>query len=187
MTPATRRAAVALALAPLVLAGVSTASAAAPTAGTDPKPKPGFSLAISPTRLVVGHGQGGTTQRIKVINGGTSSLHVDVTKRDFAGGRDGSMVLAATAPYSASRWVSIAPTNLDVPAGETRVVTAKVSIPAEPEPGDHQVALVFLVPAGRTSANVKINRGIGTPVYVTAPGRIDDSVTVQALDAPWFA
>ena len=148
---------------------------------------PNFSLAISPTRLVVDRGQADEPQKIKIINGGTSEMRVDVTKQNFTGGRDGSMIMAETAPWSASTWVDVSPTTMVIPAGETRVVTARITIPTDPEPGDHQVALVFLVPAGESKANVKINRGIGTPLYVTVPGPIDDSAMVKALDAGGFA
>lgn len=198
MTPAIAfRTAVALAAAvPLLLVGTGPASAgpvadstAVAAAGlpSETAAPPDFSLAISPTRLVVERGQAGVPQRIKVMNGGTSEMRVDVTKQNFTGGRDGSLIMAATAPWSASTWVDVTPTKLVIPAGETRVVTARITIPANREPGDHQVALVFLVPAKDTKANVKINRGIGTPVYVTVPGPIDDSATVKALDAGGFA
>jgi hypothetical protein len=70
--------------------------------------------------------------------------------------------------------------------GATQTVTAAVIMPAAPEPGDHQVAIVFLVPAGQNGANVRINRGIATPVYITVPGPTDDSASVTDLRAPGF-
>jgi hypothetical protein len=74
-----------------------------------------------------------------------------------------------------------------VAPGTAQTVTATITVPAGPEPGDHQVALVFLVPAGKGAGNIKINRGIGTPVYITVPGPIDDSASLSNLSAKGFA
>lgn len=167
------------ALACLVL--VSSSSAA------DPTPDPEFSLAISPARLVVGQAAVGTTQEVQVINGGTEPMQVTVEKQNFVADRSGTLVFQETAPYSASDWVTIAPTTFVVPADETQVVSIAIDVPDAPEPGDHHLALVFLVPAGDSDANVHVNRGIGSPVYITVPGAVDSSAAVTALDTGWFA
>lgn len=185
MNIATRRPA-ALAAGLVVAAALALPGAAGAQPRAVPAP-PEFSLAISPTRLVVGQGDLATTQEVKVINGGTSTMHVDVDLQNFTANRDGALLFAQEAPYSASQWVTVTPMSFDVPAGETRVVTAEIDVPASPEPGDHQLALVFLVPAGESEANVRINRGIGMPVFITVPGPIDDSAEVTGLEAGGFA
>ena len=154
---------------------------------THAKARSKFSLTISPTRLVVGPADIGTVQRIRVVNGALSPMSVTVEKRNFVGGTDGTMVFQETAPYSASNWVTVSPTSFIVAPGATQVVTVSITVPAGPEPGDHQVGLVFLVPAGKSTANIKINRGIGTPVYITVPGPIDTSATLSDLGAKGFA
>jgi hypothetical protein len=156
----------------------SLASATAP---------PDFSLTISPTRLVLGPADTGTVQKIQVINNGQAPAAVTVEKRNFSGGADGTLVFQEAAPYSASDWVTISPSSFNVAPGATQIVTAAVSVPATPEPGDHQVALVFLVPAGQTTANIKINRGIATPVYITVAGPTSNSATLSNLKAKGFA
>ena len=40
--------------------------------------------------------------------------------------------------------------------------------------------------ASDSSGNIKINRGIGVPILITAPGAVDDSVALSALSAPAF-
>jgi hypothetical protein len=148
-----------------------------------------FSLTVSPTRLVLTSADSGTTQEVLVVNQGETTTHVDVQKRDFTGGRNGSLVFEADSEYSATDWVDVTPVSFDLAPGQAQTVTATVSVPSEPAPdvGDHQVALVFIVPSGDTGANVKINRGVATPVYVTVPGDVDDTVTVSGLSAPWFS
>jgi hypothetical protein len=141
-------------------------------------------MTISPTRLDVGQGESNVTEHVQVINGGGSPLTVTVEKENFSGAENGTMDFQPSAPYSASKWVTVSPTRFVVAPDTTQVVTARVSIPAHAEPGDHQVGLVFLVPAGRTSANIRINRGIAIPVYVTAPGPISDTASISHLSAP---
>jgi len=48
------------------------------------------------------------------------------------------------------------------------------------------MALVFVVPAGESDGNIRVNRGIGLPVYITAPGDVVDAVSLSGLDAPSF-
>jgi hypothetical protein len=146
-----------------------------------------FSLAISPTRLVVGPRDVGTTQTIQVINGGTAPMPVVVSKQNFVADRQGALLFQKQAPYSASTWVTVRPSRFVVPPGETTIVRATIVVPSSPEPGDHQLALTFLVPAGRTTANVRINRGIGMPVFITVPGPVVDSATITGLDADGFS
>ncbi len=149
-------------------------------------PSSAFSLTISPTRLAVDAAHLDTVQQVKVINYGKSPLTVNVAKRNFVGAPDGTMQFQDTAPYSASEWVTVSPMSFEVAPGATQIVSASIVVPPNPELGDHQVAFVFLVPSGTDAGNVKINRGIGVPVYLTVPGAIDDSVAVSDLVAPGF-
>ena len=158
-----------------------------PTNSTSYRPAPTeFSLTVSPTRLVVGPADISSTPEILVVNRGHVPVEVNVQKRDFTGGTDGSLVFQKHAPYSASSWVTVSPTNFRVAPGAAQAVTANITVPPKPEPGDHQVALVFLVPAGETSANIRINRGVATPMYITVPGPTDDSASITDLGARGF-
>jgi len=146
-----------------------------------------FALMISLTRIVLGPADVGKTQEIQVVNRGQSPLTVTAQKRNFSAGLNGSLNYQDTAPYSASTWVTIAPTSFVIPSGGTQVVTASVAVPPAPDVGDHQVAIIFLVPAAQTTANVKINRGISIPMFVTVPGPTTDTTTLSGLAAPAFA
>jgi hypothetical protein len=146
-----------------------------------------FNLTVSPTRLIVGPEDTGKTQEVRVVNRGTAAVHVDVNAQSFVGGTDGSLVFQEDAPYSAAEWVSISPTGFDLQPGTEQVVTTTIAVPTNPDLGDHQVALVFLVPAGESGGNIKVNRGVATPVYITVPGPVDESATVSDLTAPGFS
>lgn len=162
-------------------------SGVSPTNPTSYSPIPeDFSLTISPTRLVVSQTETDSVSEFLVVNRGRVAMPVTVQKRNFAGGSDGALLFQADAPYSAMEWVTIAPTNFVVEPGAAQVVTAAVAVGPDPEPGDHQVAVVFLVPAGRNGDNVSINRGMAAPVYVAAPGPVDNSTSVGEFTAPSF-
>ncbi len=90
--------------------------------------------------------------------------------------------------YSASGWITSTPNNFSLLPGASQAVILTIAMPEIVEPGDHQVAVVFMVPGDDSTANnVKINRGIGVPMYITVPGEIDDSVTLKNMAAPSFA
>jgi P pilus assembly chaperone PapD len=145
-----------------------------------------FSLTVSPTRVVASQDDLGAVPPILVVNRGQAAVPVTVQKRNFTGGADGSMVFRKDAAYSAAEWVTVGPSSFVVAPGASQTVTATVTVGTSPEPGDHQVALVFLVPAGTNEANISINRGIAIPVYVTVSGPTDDSASLSDLDAPGF-
>jgi hypothetical protein len=144
-------------------------------------------LTVTPTRLVIGPDDIGDTQELKVRNDGAAPVTVEVQKRSFTARPDGTLSYEDDAPYSAAEWLTLDDASLDIPAGGSQVVTATVTVPADPEPGDHQMALVFLVPSGATKDNVRINRGIAIPAFITVPGPVDDSASIIDLDADGFA
>jgi hypothetical protein len=121
------------------------------------------------------------------VNRGRAALTVTVQRRNFTGSPDGSLAFQPNAPYAASSWLTVSPSTFSVAPGRSQWVSLRITVPRQPEPGDHQVALVFLVPAAGTKANVRINRGVATPVYVTVPGPTDDSASPGDLRAPGFS
>jgi hypothetical protein len=180
----------------LALAGALSPSvaSAAPTPSPTPSSSvsyqrdPGdFSLTVSPTRLAIGQGDIGSTQQVTLVNRGQAALDITVQKRNFTVGPDGALRYQEDAPFAASSWVSVSPEQVLLEPGKAQVVTATVKAPKTYEPGDHQMALVFMVPAEKTDKNIRVNRGVGLPVYITAPGELVDSVSLSGLSAPGFA
>lgn len=161
--------------------------ATGPASAYEPPAGPAFSLAVTPTRLVVDQEHGHDEQSLEVRNRGRTPLDIQVQKRNFTAGLDGTLAFQADAPYSASEWVDVTPASFRLPPNSVRAVKVHIRIPAKPEPGDHQVALVFIVPAADDQPNIRLNRGIGTPVYITVPGAADDSVRLDGLTAPRFS
>lgn len=146
-----------------------------------------FALTVSPTRLLVGPDGRTQVQQVLVVNRGREPVAVTVQPRNFVAAADGSLSYQKDAPYAAADWLRVSPRTFDAKPGATQVVTARVAMPADPEPGDHQAALIFLVPPGAEGGNVRISRGVGVPVFVTVPGPVDDSVALRSVRAPGFA
>jgi hypothetical protein len=160
---------------------------AGPASAYTPPAGPAFSLTVSPTRLVVVQQQIGHVQTFQVSNGGRTPLDIDVQKRDFTANVDGTLKFQADAPYSASAWVDVEPSSFRLLPNSVMKVQVRINVPTNPEPGDHQVALVFIVPAAAGQSNIRIDRGIGAPIYITVPGAADDSVDLDPLVAPRFS
>ena len=168
-----------------------------PTASTVPTPgaastsyrlrSDAFGLALSPARVVVSPQDVTKAQQVTAVNQGQSPLDVTVQKRDFVQQPDGSLRWQDDAPYGASSWMTVSPKRFTLAPGAAQVVTADIDMPAEPDLGDHQAALVFLVPPTAAQGNVRLNRGIGAPVLITVPGPVDDSVAVRSLHARGFS
>jgi hypothetical protein len=142
-----------------------------------------FAVTVSPARLVVGQNDLGSAQVLTVVNRGQASVALTVETRNFVAAPDGGLSYHPDAPYGAADWITVSPKALDLRPGESQQVRATIDVPAKPEVGDHQVALIFLAPPAG-SGNVKINRGIGAPLYVTVPGPTDDSVRLNGLAGP---
>jgi hypothetical protein len=165
------------------LAGPPTRGSAA-----DPGPASDFALTVSPTRLVIAPGQINDEQHFKVSNKGSAPIEVEISKRDFTANAQGTMLFQAHAAYSASNWVTATPDQFQLGPGATQDVGVRIALPSQPEPGDHQVALVFVVPAGaEKTTNIRVNRGVGTPVFIAVPGPIDTSTHIAGLRVPGFA
>ncbi len=152
----------------------------------DSKPAPTFSLQVSPTRLVVPAGTTATSQHFQLTNGGRSPFVVTVEKADFTADVHGALRFRPNAPYAASNWVEVQPTSFRMAPGTTKDVSVRINVPGMSEPGDHQLAVLFKVPAGRNGANIRINRVVAAPVLIAVPGSIDDSVAIAGLHAPGF-
>jgi hypothetical protein len=177
------------------LASGSETQASGPSGSVGPSPSGStsyspvtsrFSLTVSPTRIAVVPTDIGEPIHLLVVNRGQSPVPVTVSKRSFTGGADGALLFQDTAPYSAANWVTVSPVSFELATGASQAVTATITVAPHPEPGDHQVAIVFLVPAGQSEANVRINRGIAVPVYVTVLGATNNATSVSGLTAPGF-
>jgi hypothetical protein len=155
---------------------------------TEPQPSPApFSLTVSPARLVIPVGETARTQTFSVANTGLQPLHVVVGLGEFSQAPDGKITFRPSGPLSAATWVQAAPTSFDLSPGERQPVEVMVSIPPDPEPGERQVGLTFVVPAELPRSNIALNRGIGVPLLIQVPGIVVHRIEFGPLEGPWLA
>jgi hypothetical protein len=168
---------------PVVLAMTPVVPARAePPQGSD------FSLAVSPSRVIVPADQIARAREFTVTNQGRDPIDVTVRMASFTAGESGELSFRADAPHSAAGWVTVQPDRFRVDAGTAERVSLHISVPASAEPGEHQVAVIFSVPrAPDRTGDIGVNRSLGAPVYVTVPGPLVNSVDVTGLRAPGFA
>jgi hypothetical protein len=152
-----------------------------------PRSGPAFGLMVTPTRLVIQPDDVDEAQRFRVINKGTEPMRVVTRQTNFEVNERGTVLLNPNAPYSAASWIKVTPATFFLRPRKEQRVTVRISPPDIREPGEHQVALVFLVPAGRSGGNLKVNRAIGAPMYITVPGPVDPTLNIDKLHSTGFA
>lgn len=151
--------------------------------------------AIPPRLEVEVKPDGVTTQYIKVRNESSEVKTIKVSLRDFVvnDNKGTPNFLDETTTdnnrWAASSWIQVSPTSLTVKPGETKILTLTVLPPTNALPGGHYAAVVYspdsLASFNTTGASVQTN--VGTLVYVTIPGDINQKASVQSFSAPKFS
>lgn len=147
---------------------------------------PSFSLTVSPTRLELPAGHANGSYAFQVVNRGGKAVDVTVGKSNFTTLASGALSFSSQAPYAAATWVDVTPKHFVLPPMTGEAVTMTVAVPPRADLGDHHVSLSFLVPAGRTQGNIRINRGIATPVLIAVPGPTSNDTELTWMHAPRF-
>jgi hypothetical protein len=119
----------------------------------------------------------------------TGSIWLDVHARvvKLAQAKDGSALPEANALSLGVGWVRVVPSHFFVRPGTSRRIFVHIRVPRHPEPGDHDVAILFMVPPARGKGNIHISAGIGVPVLITVPGQVIDNVSVTGLHVAGFS
>lgn len=174
-------------LSALAVAAIPASAAPAPSVpGPVPQSK-GSGFLVSPPRLTVAADKINKIQRLEIENRGTVPLVLRTRLEAVSQRADGSSLLEPYAPYSAADWVTVVPDHFDVSPATRRYVQIRIRVPSQPEPGDHNVAIIFMAPPRAGKGNIHIAAGIGVPTLITVPGPMIDDVSVTRLKAPGFS
>lgn len=152
--------------------------------------------AIPPRLEVEVKPDGTTTQIIKVRNESSEAKTIKVEIRDFVvSDNKGTPTFLddtndiANNRWAASSWIQVSPISLSLKPGEMKSLTLTVLPPANALPGGHYAAVVYrpdsLGSFSTTGASIQTN--VGTLVYVTIPGDINQKASVQSFTAPKFS
>jgi hypothetical protein len=171
-----------------VAAAVPAAATASAAAGQGPVPHgKGLSMLVSPPRLTVAGRQITRTQRLEIENRGSVLLNVHARVENLAQRHNGSSLPEANAPYLPASWIRVVPSHFRVRPGAKRFIKVHIRVPRHPEPGDHDLAIILMVPPRPGKGNIHIAEGIGVPVLITVPGRVSDHVSVTRLHVTGFS
>lgn len=123
-------------------------------------------------------------KNVTAYNTGQTPLDVNMVLTGFEQLRSGAVVFGRPGGESEADWIRIRPASFYLSPGDKQHVHVRIRLPADLEPGDHQIGLTFLVPADTSNANLTLNRGVGTQMLIRAPGPITRDITLTALDLP---
>ncbi|NCU33280.1 MAG: DUF916 domain-containing protein, partial [Candidatus Moranbacteria bacterium] len=135
------------------------------------------------------------TQVIKVRNESSETKTISISLRDFIvtdnQGTPNFLDITDTESnrWSASSWIQLSETSLTIKAGETKNLNLSVIVPENALPGGHYAAVVYSPNSGSigSSTGASVQTNVGTLVYVTVPGDINQSASIQSFTAPKFS
>jgi hypothetical protein len=152
--------------------------------------------AIPPRLEVTVPADSTNSQVVKIRNESNETKTIKVTIRDFVvTDNKGTPTFiddiseVASNRWAASSWIQISPSSLTLKPGETKSLTLTVLPPVNALSGGHYAAVVYTPESGSigsvTGASIQTN--VGTLVYVTVPGDINQKATIQTFSAPKFS
>lgn len=135
------------------------------------------------------------SQIIKVRNESSETKTIRVSLRDFVVIDDkGTPNFIEDSDsennrWSATSWIQVSPSSLTLKPGEIKSLSLTVLPPVNALPGGHYAAVIYTPDSGSigsiTGASIQTN--VGTLVYVTVPGDINQKATIQSFSAPKFS
>ncbi len=131
--------------------------------------------------------------KIRLRNLGSDSLPLSASLSDIDGiNEDGVPIFASKATKrSATTWIGLAEKDVIVGAGETRVVSFSVNVPADAAPGGYTAAIIFQAQLPSyyfdLDASTRILPAISVLAFFTVPGAGEitvDQVSIERLQVP---
>lgn len=110
------------------------------------------------------------TRRIRVCNGGARALQVSLYP-GAAEVRNGSFrALEGRVDNELSRWISVAPASVSVPAGGEVLAEVTIAVPAWAGGGERYAAVLAEQPAVNQSSGFSVATRVGVRVYLSVGG-----------------
>ena len=152
-------------------------------------------LSAIPPRLEITVNPGQTiTKTIKVRNESKLEKIITTDIKDFIVVDDSGTPLQIdnqdlSNRWAASSWIQVSADKLKLKPGETRSLSVTVIAPDDALPGGHY-AMILHSPSNdtvlsQTSAVIQAN--VGTLVYITIPGNINEAAQIKDFSAPSFS
>lgn len=152
-------------------------------------------LSAIPPRLEITVKPGQTiTKTIKVRNESKIEKIISTDIKDFIVVDDSGTPVQVDSKdlsnrWTASSWIQVSNTKLKLKPGETQSLSVTVIAPEDALPGGHY-AMVLHSPSNDTvlsETGAVIQTNVGTLVYITIPGDINESALIKDFSAPNFS
>jgi hypothetical protein len=155
-------------------------------------------LSAIPTRLEVEvAADKANTQALKVRNESSETKNIEVHVLDFIVTNNqgtprfiDNITEASNNRWAASSWIQLSTTSLTLKPGETQGLSFTVLPPKNALPGGHYAVVYYTLetePLYSSSTGASIQPNVGTLIYITVPGDINQSATIQSFSAPKFS
>ncbi|MBU2577732.1 DUF916 domain-containing protein [Patescibacteria group bacterium] len=150
---------------------------------------------ISPPTLTFNLEPGKREEKIiKIINNSAEPITFFIGIQDFivndkAGTPELLPIEFANNKYAASTWATAFPETVTVQPGKTETTTLHLQVPGDTRPGGRYISLT-LRPANSDSpdgSGAAVDAVIGTLVYITIPGDIEENAQVVSFSAPFLS
>ncbi len=155
-----------------------------PVAGADGAPRPNFVLEAEPGQTV--------TDRLVVTNDGRVELVLGVYVSDAFNTPEGETDLLAgdEPPTDIGAWTTTETSSVTVPAGATVEVPFTIDVPDDASAGDHVGGIVTsltVTEEGTDGNRVKVERRLGSRIYLRVDGELRPELTFTDLSAEYHA
>ena len=155
-----------------------------PTPSDDGTARPNFVLEAEPGATV--------TDELVVSNDGSVNLVLGVYVSDAFNTADGDTDLLAgdEPPRDIGAWTTTESTSITVPAGGEATVPFTIEVPEDATAGDHVGGIVTsltVTEEGTDGNRVKVERRLGTRIYLRVDGELRPELTFSALSAEYHA
>ncbi len=91
--------------------------------------------------------------------------------------------------WAASSWIQLSPTTTSIKAKETKSITVTILAPPNALPGGHYAMILHRpdTDAALNSSGTAVQTQVGTLIYITIPGKINQNAQVKKFTAPKFS
>ena len=161
--------------APPALAAEGTSWSVAPADTAVGQDRGNFEYALAPGAVV--------DDAFEIRNDGTEALTLEVYAADAFTTREGNIDLlpAGTPSTDAGTWVSLGSNQVTLQPGETSVVPFQIRVPADAVPGDHPAGVISSLRSADASAEVQVDRRLGSRLYIRVDGALSPAAEVTDL------
>ena len=155
-------------------------------------------MTVIPPRLEVQADPGKQIKKtIQFRNEGEETTYLSVTPKDFIvkslTGTPEFVTSLVSGRWAASSWIKATPGSLAVPPKATVNINLTINVPKDALPGGHYAGILYESSGSPlrinrgTGAGTGVNQVVGTLLYITVSGPINEQAMVTKFEAPEFS